>query len=162
MTWPTLTCDGKRFAGSCEACQLRARVTCFGRVPISAVPRDAEISRHWFMDCAGRLLPGESVHFNYALILVDSAIRCLVAYALRSLSAKHACEALLISFMMNGIASGLTVSSDNGSHLCSKLTREFMSRLNISPVFSKPGHPPGCALVERAIGTLKYLVSKLS
>jgi hypothetical protein len=72
------------------------------------------------------------------------------------------CDALLNLLMMTGIASGLTISSDNGSNFCSKLTREFMSRLNISPVFSTPGHPQGCALAERAVGTLTNLVSKLA
>jgi len=37
-----------------------------------------------------------------------------------------------------------------------------MSRLNISPVFSTPGHPQACALAERAIGTLKNLISKFA
>jgi len=78
-------------------CKLRARArskhACFDRVPIPAIPRDAEIFRHWFMDCAGPLLPGENVQFNYALILVDSASRYPVTCALRSLSAKHVCDA---------------------------------------------------------------------
>ena len=162
MSWPTLTSDVKRFNGSYEVCQLRARVTCFDRMPISVIPRDAEIFRHWFMDCAGPLLPGENLQFNYASILVDSASRYPVAYALRSLSAKHVCDALLNLFMMTGIASGLTISSDHGSNFCARLTREFMSRLNISPVFSTPGHPQACASAERAIGTMKNLISKLA
>jgi hypothetical protein len=64
--------------------------------------------------------------------------------------------------MMTGIASGLTISSDNGSSFCAKLTREFMSCLDISPVFSTPGHPQAYASAERAIGTLKNLISKLA
>jgi len=34
MTWPTLTSDVKRFAGSCDVCQLHACAICFDRVSI--------------------------------------------------------------------------------------------------------------------------------
>ena len=162
MTWPTVVSDVKQYARTCQPCQLRARVTCYDRVSISAIPRDPEVFRHWFMDCAGPLLPGQSIQYNYALILVDSASRYPVCYPLRSLSAKNVCDALLNLFMTTGIASGMIISSDNGSNFRSALTREFMSRLNISPVFSTPGHPQACALAERAIGTIKGLVSKVA
>jgi len=48
------------------------------------------------------------------------------------------CDALLNSFLMTAIASGLTISSDNDSNLCASLRRERTSRLNISPVFNTP------------------------
>jgi len=65
-------------------------------------------------------------------------------------------------FMMTGIASGMIISSDNGSNFRSALTSEFLTRLNISPVFSTPGHPNACGLAERYIGTIKNLVSKVA
>ena len=66
------------------------------------------------------------------------------------------------SFMKTGIAPGLTLSSDKGSHFCAKLTLEFMSRLNILPVFNTPWHPQARVSAEKAIGTLKNLISLLA
>jgi len=40
----------------------------------------------------------------------------------------------------------MIIYSDNGSNFRSSLTREFLTRLNISPVFSTPGHPNACGL----------------
>ena len=37
-----------------------------------------------------------------------------------------------------------------------------MSQLGISPVFNTPGHPNASASAEKAIGTLKNLISKLA
>jgi len=85
----------------------------------------------------------------------------LSCYPLRSLSAKNVCDALISLSVMTGIASGMIISSDNGSNFRSALTREFLTRLNISPVFSTPGHPNACGLAERAIDTIKNLVSKV-
>jgi len=94
------------------------------------------------------LLPGQNIQYNCALILVDSATRYPVRYPLRSLSAKNVCDALFSLFMMTGIASGMIISSDNGSNFRSVLTCEFLTRLNISPVFSTPGHPNACGVAE--------------
>ena len=99
MTWPTLISDCKAFTRSCKQCQLRSRVTCFDRVKIKAIERADEVYNHWFMDCLGPLFPNQNVQFNYAIVLVDSYSRWPVAYPLRSLSAKHVCDALLQLFM---------------------------------------------------------------
>jgi Integrase zinc binding domain len=77
MTWPTEATDVSKYAASCESCQKRARITCYDWVKIAAIPRDTEPFRHWFMDCAGPLLPGQNIQYNYALILVDSALLSL-------------------------------------------------------------------------------------
>jgi len=96
MTWPTVASDVSRYATSCEVCQKRARITCYDRVKIAAIPRDTEPFRHWFMDCAEPLLPGQNIQHNYALILVDSATRYPVCYSLPSLSAKNVVRHLLV------------------------------------------------------------------
>ena len=90
---------------------------------------------------------------------IDSYSRWPVAYPLRSLRAKHVCDALLLLFMQTSVASGLTKSSDDGSNFCAKLTAEFMKRMSC---FSTPGHPQACGLVERCVGTIKITVSKLA
>ena len=61
--------------------------------------------------------------------------------------------------MQTGIASGLTISLDNGSNFSGKLAAEFMRRMSCSPRFSTPGHPQACGLVERYVGTIKSMVS---
>ena len=162
LTWPTLTSEVKQYVGTCDVCQKRARITYLDRVPIAAIPRDTEVFRHWFMDCAGPFLPSQKVPFNYVLILIDSASRYPFAYPLRSLTARSVCDALLNMFAVTGVASDVVISSDNGSNFTAALTQEVMRRLGISPVFSTPAHPNACGLVERAVGTMKGLISKLA
>jgi len=116
MTWPTVASDLSRYATSGEVCQKRVRKTCYDHVKIAAIPRDTEPFRHWFLDCAESLLPGQNIYHNYALILVDSATRYPVCYPLRSLSAKNVCDELVSLFMMTGIASGMILSRDSGSN----------------------------------------------
>ena len=91
LSWPTLTASCKAFTSSCHTCQKRARVTCFDRVPIHAIPRATEVFSHWFMDCFGPLFPNQNVEFNYGLLLVDSASRYPVCVPLRTLTAKNVC-----------------------------------------------------------------------
>ena len=75
LTWPTLTSSCKQYTASCQVCQKRARVTCFDRVPIEAIPRASEVFSHWFMDCIGPLFPSQKVEYNCCLIIVDLASR---------------------------------------------------------------------------------------
>ena len=82
LTWrPTSSCsssvrsDAIYYAATCAVCQKHARVTCFDRVPIQAVPREITVFRHMQMDVFGEILPGEKLRFNYALIIICSASR---------------------------------------------------------------------------------------
>ncbi len=163
LTWPSITADVTDYCGRCKQCQLRARVTYHDRVPITAIPRCDEIFAHWFMDCLGPIFPNvPNVDMNYCLILVDSCSRYPAAYPMRSLTAKNVCQALLLLFMQTGLASTVTISSDNASNFTASLTREFLQRLGCSPRFATPQHPNSCGLVERAVGTVKNSISKLA
>jgi len=122
MTWPTLMADCETFTRSCKTCQLRSRVTCFDRVNIKAIERADEVYSHWFMDCFGPLFPNQRAEFNYAIVLIDSYSRWPVAYPLRSLTAKHVCDAVIQLFMQTGKAFGLTISYVNGSDFSAELT----------------------------------------
>jgi len=42
-------------------CQMYARTTCFDRVHIQAVPRDAVVFRHFQMDVFGPIIPGDEL-----------------------------------------------------------------------------------------------------
>ena len=157
--WPSLMRDVRKYIQECEICQKRARITSRDRVPITPIPRAERAFAHWFMDCAGPLF-NQKVDFNYALILVDSATRWPAAYALRSLTAKNVCDAILQLWQFTGC--GNEVSSDCGSNFTSQLTQEFMKRLGCSPRFTTPGHPQGNGLAERMVGSVKSMISKLA
>ena len=143
--WPTLTRDVKSYVQKCEACQKRARVTSFDRVPITAIPRDERVFAHWYMDCMGPLF-NHKVEYNYALILVDSASRWPACFPLRTLSAKAVCEAIVQLWQFTGCAD--VVSSDSGTNFTSQLTREFLNRLGCSPIFATPNHPQAWDLLN--------------
>jgi len=49
--------DSIEYAAKCPVCQMYARTTCFDRVPIQAVPRDAVVFRHFQMDVFGPIIP---------------------------------------------------------------------------------------------------------
>jgi transposase InsO family protein len=64
-------------------------------------------------------------------------------------------------FEIIGIPSEMVITSDNASYFCS-LMREFTKRLGISPRLSRPNHPEGHAMVERAIQNVQRSVAKLA
>jgi hypothetical protein len=163
LTWPTLSADCKRYASQCHKCQVRARVTCYDRVPITAVERAQEPFSHWVMDCAGPLLPNTNTDINYCLIMVCSYSRYPIAIPLRRLTAKNICDALISVFATIGLSHDITVvSCDNASYFNAALTRECMQRLGVSPRFSTPLHPEGHGLAERYVGSVKQTISKLA
>jgi hypothetical protein len=151
---------------TCSICQMRAPVKISDRVPITPIPRDDELPfTHLVMDCIGPILPeGDPTvpkpEFNYALVIVDKYSRWPMAYPLRSLSAKAACDALLQVFMTFSIPN--VISSDCGSNFTSRLTQEFLKRLGCSPRFNTPGHPEASGLVERCNQSLKTMIYKLA
>ena len=65
------------------------------------------------------------------LLLIDSATRWPVAYPLKNLTAKAVCNCLMQLFMQTGLASGVTIASDNGSNFTAALTREFLKFLDV-------------------------------
>jgi transposase InsO family protein len=159
FAWPTLASDVKKYCESCEACQKRARTSCWDRVPITPVPRAEAPFTHWFMDCLGPIF-NHKVDYNYCLVLVDSATRWPAAFPLRTLTAKHVCEALLKLWMVTGIP--MAISSDNATNFTSKLNRELLKRVGCSPRFNTPGHPQSSGLVERMVGTIKNMIHKVA
>ena len=93
-------------------------------------------------------------------MLCDRVSRFPVAFCLPSLSAKCVCNALLQLFQMTGIPS--IIQSDCGTNFTSKLTCTFLQMLGCSPRFNVPGRPQQSGLVERLIGTLKNMISKVA
>jgi len=160
LWWPTIAGDTQKYVAECVECQLRARKTWRDRVPIRGTLRDPDVWHYFYMDCAGPIVPNANLRYNYVLVLIDSCSRYPFAYPLRSLSAKNVCSALMCMFQTTGIPIGMTIASDNGSNFRAALTRELMSRLGVSPVFSTPYHP--VSVVERSIQTLKNTIAKMA
>jgi transposase len=70
---------------------------------------------------------------------------------------------MLNMFQYTAMGTSVTLdSSDNASYFNASLTREFMSRLGVSPHFDVPGYPASTGLVERMCGTVKSLISKVA
>jgi len=123
----------------------------YNRVPISAIERSPEPFQHFFIDCAGKLLPHLNIDYNYSLIAVCSFSRFPFAIPMRSLTAKNVCDALLSILAITGLSSNVTLlSSDNGSDFSAALTRECMSRIGVSPRYITPLHPNANGLAERS------------
>ena len=160
LWWPTLATDVQQWTAECNECQLRARRTFRDRVPIEGTRRDPQVFHYFFMDCAGPIIPNQNLRYNYFVILIDSCSRYPFAYPLKSLTAKHICNALMCMFEITGVPSGMVIASDNGSNFRAVLTRELMSRLGVSPVFATPYHP--VAVVERSIQTLENTIAKMA
>jgi hypothetical protein len=154
--------DSIEYAAKCVVCQMYARTTCFDRVPIEAVARDAVVFRHFYMDVFGPILPGEKLKHNFALIVICSASRYPFAFPLSKVNSKSVYDALLKMFEITGVAHEMVIKSDNASYFRSSLMREFVQRLGITPRFSTPYHPEGHALAERGIQTIQKLIAKLA
>ena len=76
-------------------------------------------------------------------------------YALKSLTTRAECDALVDVFANVGVPS--KVISDNGTNFSSQLTQEQLRRLGCSPVFATPGQPQASGLVERFNKTYKNM-----
>jgi len=154
FTWPTIAMDVRKACQVCSICQKRRRVTVYDRVPISPIPINDSIFECWTMDLVGPICPSQKIEYQYALVLCDSCSRYPVAFALRSITAKSVCNALLQLFQVTGIPS--VIKSDCGRQFCSESTRQFIALLGCSARFNVPGRPQQSGLCERLIGTLKH------
>ena len=119
----------------CEVCQLRARKTCWDRVPIQASFRQEVPFSHCYCDVAGPM-SSEKNGISICVLLLDSMSRYPAAFAIRSPTAKNICDCLLKLWMYFGIPRYVTL--DNATCNVAKLTQEFMKRLGASPRFITP------------------------
>jgi len=103
---------------------------------------------------------GSKPLYNYAFIAVDSFSCFPACFPMKNLHAKSVCDALLSLFQYTGCCSFM--SSDLGTNFTSQLTHEFEKRLGCTPRFNSPWHPNSTGLVERAVGSIKSIVSKLA
>src|SRR5664279_275436 len=74
------------------------------------------------------------------------------ACPLRSLHAKNICDALLSVFEITGVCSSMVLTMDNASYFRSALTKSFLKRIGVSPLFS----------TERNLASIKSVIAKLA
>jgi len=56
----------------------------------------------------------------------------------------------------------MVLTMDNASYFRSALTKLFLQRIGVSPLFSTEYHPEGNAIAERGVASLKTLIAKLA
>ena len=71
-----------------------------------------------------------------ALCIIDDCTRWPDVFLPKSLTAMATCDALLELFSIVGIAE--IVYTDRGTNLCTKLTRQFITRLGLLPDLTQP------------------------
>ena len=108
------------------------------------------------IDCIGPIEPPSAQGHRYCLCIVDSCTHWPTVFALKSLTARAVCDALIELFTNVGVPS--KVISDNGTNFSSQLTQELLRRLVCSPVFATPRHPQASGLVERFNKTCKDML----
>ena len=154
--WPTLSSDVKDYVSSCASCQKSARKTKYDRIPISPVARAATSFEQVNIDLIGPIDPKSSRGHQYILCLIDNCTRWVEAVAMKSLTAKELCEALISIFTRIGIPR--IIISDNGTNMVAGLTQELYQRLGVELRRSTALHPEGNSLVERFNGNLKKML----
>ena len=154
--WPSIVHDVRRYVSSCEKCQKRARITKRDRVPIKHVLHNMNPFEHVSIDLIGPLEPKSSSGHQYIICLIDSATRWVEALPLKTLTAKEACDALLLMFSRIGLPKVLV--SDNATNLVSGLNKELYKRIGVKMRNSTPLHPEGNSLVERWNQSLKKML----
>ena len=157
--WPTIKHDMINHAKQCKICQMRARKTCWDRVPIRATVRQEVPFTHWCFDILGPL-SSEKLPYQYCLLLIDSMTRFPMAFAIKAPTAKNVCDCLVQTWSIFGVPR--YVSADNATCNVALLTRELMKRFGVSPRFITPHHSEGNAAAERLIGTTKNLIAKVA
>jgi len=126
------------------------------RVPIAPTTRVDVPFQVLNMDCIGPIEPPSAQGHRYCLCILDNCTRWPTVYALKSLTTRAVCDALVELFTDVGVSSKVT--SDNGTNFSSQLTQELLRRLGCCPVFATPGHPRVSGLVERFNKTCKDML----
>jgi len=126
------------------------------RIPIEIVPKASVTFEHVYVDIIGKINPPSSKNHVYILCLINSATRWVEAVALKTVTAKESCDALLNIFTRTGIPR--YVSSDRRSNWLADLSQELCRRLGIKIITSTAAHHSGIGLIERFNGTVQNML----
>jgi len=142
--WPTMNKDVVEHCKTCEICQRRAPITSRNRIPIEGGAVSTEpVFSHFYIDALGPLF-NHKVEYNYCLVFLDHTSRFPHAVALRNLTAKSCCEAMLDLWQFTGFPTKVT--TDNATNFTSELTLEFLKRVGCSPIWCTVRHPEANAV----------------
>lgn len=94
------------------------------------------------------------------LVLVDAHSKWLEAHIMSNITAAVTTDKLRGIFAIHGLPD--TVVTDNGATFTSAIFKEFMEKNGIRHVCSAPYHPASNGLAERAVGTLKDALRKMT
>ena len=142
------------YVQSCRTCQLHSRSHWTDRSPI---PRNEPSFGHIVFDCIGLITDSP---WRYALVITDLHTRWPSAFALRSLSAKAVCKALIEFFSIFDVPTNC--HSDRGANFMSRLTCLMLQRMGCSPRFNTSNRPLSSGLVERTNQSIKRILAKLA
>jgi len=96
--WPKLRQSVKQYVTTCHDCQLRSRPKVLDRVPIAPITRVDVPFQVLNMDCIGPIEPPSPQGHRYCLCIVDNCTRWPTVFALKSLTARAVCDALIELF----------------------------------------------------------------
>jgi len=130
------------YCRSCEVCQKQAPITFRDRVPIKGGVVSVEpVFSHFCVDALFGLLFYHKVEHNYCLLFLDHTSRFPHAVAVRNLTDKSCCEAMLSLWQFTGIPNRVT--GDNAGNFTAELTREFLKRVCSPLIWCTLRHPRG-------------------
>ena len=150
--WPNIGLEIENLVRSCDACNRNAPNA--PETEISALPWPKDPWSRLHIDLAGPFL-GKNF-----LIIVDSHSKWLCVRIVKSQDAKTVIRKLSSVFGIWGLPRSLT--SDNGAAFVSSDYVKFCKDRGIRNSYISPRHPRSNGQAERAIGTVKNRLRKMT
>ena len=146
--WPKYADDVKEFLGQCMHCLRRDS-------PVSH-PESLPTTKYPFqrvaMDFAGPF-PRTRMGNRYFLVIQDDFSRYLKIIPARECSANVGMKRLHDFVQEEGVPA--EIWTDNGSHFCAHVIKDWMTRNNVTHIRTPPGHQASNGMAERVVRTIK-------
>lgn len=107
-------------------------------------------------DIIGPIDPSSAKGHTWALCMIDDCTRWPAVFLLRSLTAKATSDAFLELFSITGWPE--IIFTDRGTNFSGQLTREFLTRMGVTPRLITAYHPEAVGVIERFNGSLKNML----
>ena len=156
--WPGLHDDVVDYVARCRTCTLTKRSHGGPNLQTGTLHATA-VGELISMDLAGPLPTDRDGH-SYFLVMVDNFSLYAVIVGLHEATAAATASAFL-RFWVAERGMPKKILSDNGPNFTASALADLISRMGGKQVHSAPYYPQGDGLVERAIQTLKTLVTSL-
>ncbi|KAK2727438.1 hypothetical protein QYM36_008056 [Artemia franciscana] len=155
--WPGVRQDVKRFACTCEPCQLLAPLKPKERVPTLRLPVIEEPFRRIAADTVEPLVPSRNGH-PFLLVISDCCTHYPEAIPLRPMNSKKIAETFELYFCRVFVSE--EILTDQGSNCVAKSLIEVRKIHGIKPIRTSTFHPQTDDLVKNLNGTLARLLKK--